>query len=221
MAAAVAAATLGFPAASASADPCPDVEVVFARGTSEPPGIGVIGQNFVDALRAQVPNKSIAVYPVDYLASNDFSDPMQFAMTVVDGIRNAGSHVQATASGCPATRIVLGGFSQGAVVAGFVTAAAVPPGVPVNLVPAPLPPQVADHVAAVALFGKPSNEWMQSYGAPPVTIGPLYAGKTIDLCSPGDSICDGAPGGIPTMAHALYGVNGMALQAATFTANRL
>ena len=205
----------------ASADPCPDVEVVFARGTAEPPGLGVVGQDFVDALRAHVPNRSIAVYPVDYLASNDFSDPMQFALTVVDGIRNAGAHVQSTAATCPATRIVLGGFSQGAVVAGFVTAAAVPPGVPVDLVPAPLPPEVADHVAAVALFGKPSDEWMQSYGAPPVTIGPLYAAKTIDLCTAGDTICDGAPGGMPSVAHALYAVNGMATQAAKFTADRL
>ena len=27
---------------SASAQPCPDVEVVFARGTAEPPGVGGI-----------------------------------------------------------------------------------------------------------------------------------------------------------------------------------
>ena len=30
---------------SASAQPCPDVEVVFARGTGEPPGVGGIGQD--------------------------------------------------------------------------------------------------------------------------------------------------------------------------------
>ena len=33
---------------SAAADPCPDVEVVFARGTTEPPGVGGVGQAFVD-----------------------------------------------------------------------------------------------------------------------------------------------------------------------------
>ncbi|MDF2829267.1 MAG: cutinase, partial [Mycobacterium sp.] len=46
-------------AAPASAEPepppppaaCPDVEVVFARGTFEAPGIGNTGQAFVDALR--------------------------------------------------------------------------------------------------------------------------------------------------------------------------
>ena len=50
-----------------------------------------------------------------------------------------------------------------------------------------MPPEVANHVAAVAFFGKPSNPWLQSYGAPPITIGPLYAPKTIDLCDPDDT----------------------------------
>lgn len=33
---------------------CPDVEVVFARGTGEPPGVGPTGQAFVDAVRSRV-----------------------------------------------------------------------------------------------------------------------------------------------------------------------
>jgi cutinase len=42
---------LGVP--SATAEPCsPDVEVVFARGTGEPAGVGGVGQAFVDALRS-------------------------------------------------------------------------------------------------------------------------------------------------------------------------
>src|ERR1700742_3637866 len=39
---------------SASADPCPDVDVVFARGSGEPPGLGNIGQQFVDGLRGRI-----------------------------------------------------------------------------------------------------------------------------------------------------------------------
>ena len=42
---------LGAQVPSVSAQPCPDVEVVFARGTAEPPGVGGIGQAFVDSLR--------------------------------------------------------------------------------------------------------------------------------------------------------------------------
>jgi cutinase len=49
---------LATPAATA---PCPDVEVVFARGTTEPPGVGGIGQAFVDSLRSRVGDRSVGV----------------------------------------------------------------------------------------------------------------------------------------------------------------
>jgi cutinase-like protein len=207
------------PAASAAA--CPDVEVVFARGTGEPPGVGGVGQSFVDALRAQLGPKSVDVYPVDYAASGDFSNREAFAETVIAGVKDAGAHVQSTATNCPNTKIVLGGYSQGAVVAGYVTAAQAPAGVPASLVPAPLPLKVADHVAAVTLFGKPSPAFLAQYDAPDLTIGPRYASKTIDLCAQGDTICDGSPGGMPTMAHVSYTFNGMAGQAAGFVADRV
>jgi cutinase len=218
------AALLSAPVPSASAQPCPDVEVVFARGTAEPPGVGGVGQAFVDSLRSQVGNRSVGVYPVDYLASSDFGAGIDYARTVVDGIRDAGAHVQSTAANCPNTRMVLGGYSQGAVVAGFVTSAAVPAAVPaayLSYIPKPMAPEVANHVAAVALFGKPSDQFMQENGVPPVTIGPLYAPKTIELCAPGDDICNGVPGGRPGIAHIMYGANGMTDEAATFAASRL
>lgn len=218
------AALLGAPTPAASAQPCPDVEVVFARGTGEAVGIGGIGQAFVDALRAQAGGRSVDVYAVNYAASSDFNDRINFARTVVEGIRDAGLHVESMAANCPNTRMVLGGYSQGAVVAGFVTSAAVPDAVPAEyrpFVPDPMPASVADHVAAVALFGLPSEQWMRNYGAPPVVIGPLYVPKTIKLCDPGDTICNGDPGGGPTMAHALYGMNGMTNDAAAFVVGRL
>jgi cutinase len=204
-------------APSASADPCPDVDVVFARGTGEPPGIGSVGGPFVDAQRGQIGGRSLGVYPVNYQASSDFGNP-DFPFTVIDGIRDAGSHIQSMAANCPKTREVLGGYSQGAAVAGYVTSAAVPPGVPASAVPAPMPPEIANHVAAVTLFGEPSDQWLGQYGAPPIAIGPLYQPKTLKLCAPGDSIC-GA--GNDPVAHALYAVNGMTGQAANFAASHL
>lgn len=207
--------------ASASAAPCPDVEVVFARGTGEPPGVGGVGQAFVDSLTAQAGGRSVGVYPIDYPASGDFGDRIEFARTVVDGIRDAGSHIQSMAANCPNTRMVLGGYSQGAVVAGFVTTAVVPPGVPANEVPKPLPPKVANNVAAVTLFGTPSDRFLGDVGAPPLVIGPLYVPKTIKLCNPDDTICDGAAVGGPSFAHALYGVNGSTDEAAAFALGRL
>jgi cutinase len=217
-------AVLSAPVPSASAQPCPDIEVVFARGTFEPPGVGVTGQTFVDALRSQVGGRSVGVYAVNYLASGDFGDRIQFARTVIDGIRDAGVHVESMAANCPNTRMVLGGYSQGAVVAGFVTAASVPEAVPAeyrSFVPNPMPDEVANHVAAVALLGKPSDRFLRDVGAPAIVIGPRYVPKTIDLCAPGDTICDGAPVGMGSFAHGLYSVNGMTNEAAAFAAGKL
>ena len=106
---------------SASAAPCPDVELVFARGTFEPPGVGETGQAFVDSLRSKAGGKSIDVYPVNYPASLDFQ-------TAADGVIDASNKVQAVAANCPDTKIVLGGYSQGAAVAGYLTADSVPVG---------------------------------------------------------------------------------------------
>ncbi|WP_084792573.1 cutinase family protein [Mycobacterium sp. E136] len=214
------------PPAPAPAPPpgCPDVQVVFARGTLEPIGVGGVGQAFVDALRAQAGARTVDVYPVNYPASNDFGDRIQFARTVVDGIRDAGTKVESTAANCPDTRIVLGGFSQGAAVAGYVTAAEIPEEVPAEYreyIPNPMPSSAADHVAAVVLFGKPSEQFMQDIGAPPIVIGPSYTGKTLDLCAQGDTICNGAPPGLPPIAHNSYAFNGMTNEGAAYAVARL
>lgn len=215
---------LTLPVQIASAQPCPDVQVVFARGTYEPPGVGLTGQAFVDALRARAGERSVDVYPVDYEAGGNFGGGIEFAKTVVDGIRDAANHIQATVATCPSTRVVLGGYSQGAVVAGFVTSAAVPDSIPAEYaqyIPDPMSPDTANHIAAVVLMGKPSDQFMRDVGAPPIVIGPRYVDKTIELCIPGDTICDGAPPGPPTLAHGLYVVNGMADEGAAFAIDRL
>ncbi|CDO21215.1 serine esterase, cutinase [Mycolicibacterium mageritense DSM 44476 = CIP 104973] len=212
------------PVSPAAAQPCPDVEVVFARGTYEPPGVGGPGQSFVDALRARTGERSVEVYPVNYAASGNFGDRIEFARTVVDGIRDTADHIEATARDCPNTKVVLGGYSQGAVVAGYVTAATVPDGIPPEYkqyIPDPMPPEVSDHVAAVVLLGTPSDEFMRDIGAPAMVIGPRYKDKTIELCEPGDTICDGTPAGAPSFAHGAYVFNGMPAQAADFTVGRL
>jgi cutinase len=197
---------------SAQALPCPDAEVVFARGTTEAPGVGPTGEGFVDALRARVGAKSVGVYAVDYPATIDFP-------TAIDGINDARAHILATVANCPKTKMVLGGFSQGAAVMGFVTANVVPEGVSPTDVPPPMPPDVADHVAAVALFGKPSTRFMRAINDPAVTIGPQYLGKTIDLCVDNDLVCDAS--GKSFSAHNTYVDGGIVDQGATFAANQL
>jgi cutinase len=202
-------------APSASAEPCPDVEVVFARGTFEPPGVGGTGQAFVDALTSRLGAKSVEVYPVNYPASLDFS-------TAADGVIDAANKVRDVAATCPNTKLVLGGYSQGAAVIGYITVDKIPGGFnPPPGITGPMPAAVASHVAAVALFGKPSTGFLNGIDrdAPPITVGALYAPKTIDLCIPEDPIC--SPTGSDHGAHNLYAVNGMADQAADFAARQL
>ena len=200
----------------ASAAPCPDVEVTFARATTEPPGVGVVGQQFIDSLRSQVGGRSIAVYPVNYPASEDF------VPSANAGAVDANAHVESMAANCPNTKLVLGGYSQGALVIDLITIAQLPVS---GFIPVSLPQDVADHVAALALFGNPSDRYL---GASVTTVSPWYGAKAIDLCAPDDPIC--TPGGgltapthyeIFSAAHLSYPNSGMPAQAAAFAASHL
>ncbi|GFG74084.1 cutinase family protein [Mycobacterium botniense] len=180
------------------AEPCPDSEVVFARGTGEPPGVGGVGQAFIDSLRSQVPGRSIGVYPVNYPATNDYLN------SALAGADDASAHIKDMVASCPNTRLVLGGYSQGAGV--------------IDLATNSMPAGVADHVAAVALFGNPESAYAKSLaGGQLPAISAVYRPKTIDSCIPSDIICDDSGN---MVAHLLY-VPDMTNQAATFTASRL
>lgn len=197
--AAMTACTVLNTSAGAVADPCPDSEVVFARGTNEPPGVGAVGQAFVDSLRAQAPRRSIGVYAVNYPASDSF------VSSSIAGAGDARAHLESMAANCPSTRMVLGGYSQGAGV--------------IDLATESMPPQVADHVAAVALFGNPESNFARMLGGGRLpTISPLYRPKTIDMCVPDDPICSEGRNGA---AHVAYIQSGMTNQAASFAASRL
>lgn len=189
--------------------------MVFARGTFEPPGVGGIGEAFVDALRAKAGGKSVDVYAVNYPASLDFA-------TAADGVADASNKIRTTAAACPNTKMVLGGFSQGAAVAAYITEDAVPQGFALpSSITGPVPAEVADHVAAVALFGKPSSGFLQMIytGAPPITVGSRYAAKTDDLCIPEDPVC--SPTGADNDAHNAYAANGLTDRAADYVVGRL
>ena len=201
--------------AHASADSCANVEVVFARGTFEAPGVGATGQAFVDALNARLPGKTVDVYAVNYPASLDFGQ-------AADGIADASNKIETIAASCPNTKIVLGGYSQGAAVAGYTTTDTVPAGfaLPAGIT-GTMPPAIAPHVAAVVLFGTPDTWFLNlaDRNAPPITVGQLYTAKTLQLCATGDPVC--FPGGLERAAHSSYKDNGMADQAADFAARQL
>jgi cutinase len=200
---AAAACSLSLSAAAApvaEAAPCPDVEVVFARGTTEPPGVGGIGQAFVDSVRSQLGGRSVGVYAVNYPASNDFS------RSAPAGGDDMSAHVQAMAANCPNTRMVLGGYSQGAAV--------------VDLATTQMPADVADNVAAAAEFGGARSAFADSLSPGPLpSVGPLFAAKTIEMCVPNDPIC--YQGGSDMRAHGAYVQTGMVNDAAAFAASRV
>ena len=154
------------------AAPCPEVEVVFARGRTEPPGAGQVGNAFIDALRSKT-DKSIGTYAVNYPAD----------IEVIEGANDMSKRIQYTAANCPDTTLVLGGYSLGAAVADIVL------GAPTKMFGYnnPLPPAMSDRIAAVALFG---NGTIPFFG-PISEISPTYGGKTIDLCTATDPICSG------------------------------
>lgn len=187
----------------ASAD-CPDIEVIFARGTDDTPGLGAVGGAFVQALSSKVGGRSVGSYAVNYPASYNF-------LLAGDGANDASAHVQYMMGACPNTRLVLGGYSQGAAVMDVITS--VP--VPILGFSNPLPPNAPDFVAAVVAFGNPSAK----IGAP-LTIAPVWGPKSIDLCNGGDPICQTDGEDVNAHKSPNY-TGGFVNQAADFVAGRV
>ena len=192
---------------SASAAPCPDIEVIFARGTGADPGLGFVGDAFVDSLRGKVGGRSVGAYAVNYPAGFDFDK------SAPAGAADAAGRVQWMADNCPDTRLVLGGMSQGAGVIDLITVDPKPLG---RYTPTPMPPHLADHVAAVAVFGNPLRNIRG--GGPLPQLSSTYGPKSIDLCGLDDPFCSG---GLNLPAHFAYVKNGMVEEAANFVAGRL
>jgi cutinase len=184
---------------TASADDCPAIQVIFARGTTESPGLGAVGGAFVDSLRGKVGDRSVGAYAVNYPATWDF-------LAAAQGANDASGHIQYMVGACPDTKLVLGGYSQGAAVVDVVSAVPVP-GVGFDN---PLPADAAPHVAAVAVFGNPSAKL-----GLPLTVSPTWGARAIDLCNGGDPICQ--TDGASVAAHKSY-VGGATNQAAGFVA---
>ena len=104
---------------------------------------------------------------------------------------------------------MLGGYSQGAAVIDVISAVPVP-GVGFDN---PLPPNVSEHVAAIAVFGNPSTKL-----GLPLTASPVWGTRAIDLCNPGDPICQ--TNGEDVAAHRAY-AGAPTNQAADFVAGRV
>lgn len=149
----------------------------------------------------------MGAYAVNYPAGFNFDT------SAPAGAADAAGRVQWMAGNCPDTKLVLGGMSQGAGVIDLITVDPRPLG---RFTPTPLPPHVADHVAAVAVFGNPLRDI--SGGGPLSQMSGTYGPKTIDLCGLDDPFCSK---GLNFPAHFSYVENGMVEEAANFVAGRL
>ena len=189
----------------AAADDCPDVEVIFARGTNEPPGLGRVGDAFVDSLRQQTGGLKIDTYGVNYAAS-------KLQLHGGDGANDTINRVKQAVAKCPNTKIVLGGYSQGASVMDIVA------GVPIGGINwgSSLPPEYAGNIAAIVTFGDVAD---RAGGTLP-SQSALLGAKAIDLCNPSDPICHAGPGN-EWSGHTEGYVPVYTTQAAAFVASKL
>ena len=212
---AAAAIAAGLPVAHVAAEPvsCPDVEVIFARGTGEPAGLGiagtgVVGQAFVEALAQRLNGRTVDAYAVNYPADFDF-------LAADEGAEDAAARIATVAARCPATKIVLGGYSQGAAVIDMLADVG-PLGPEIGGIGSapPLSAPFADKISAVAVFGNPADR----FGTPLSDTG-SFAGRAIDLCNSADPIC--SPQGDTMTAHERYQFAPSDQVAADFVAARL
>lgn len=192
---------------TASAQSCPDAELIFARGRIESPGAGIIGNALISAIRNKT-SKDIDLYAVKYPAD-----------TQIDiGANDMSQRIQYMTANCPDTRLVLGGYSLGAAVTDVVIA------VPIAAFgfKSPLPDGADRHIAAVALFGN-GSQWV---GPIANFTNPALRDRIVELCHGDDPICNPtAPenwqDNWPAHLASAYVNAGMVNQAADFIVGRI
>lgn len=192
----------GAPAVAAPAGGCADVHVVFARGTGERPGLGVVGTSFVRELRTRLPGLSVAAHAVDYRADGTWA-------AAVAGGAALRRHAEQVAAACPAARLVVGGYSLGAAAVGVAA------GVRAEVTGAePVTAQEARRVAAVVAFGSPLGALGQTLS----TAVPGIGGRSRDYCGTGDRVCAGRGAPVPG-GHTSYASRGATALGAAFAAD--
>ncbi|KAJ9657832.1 hypothetical protein H2201_008045 [Coniosporium apollinis] len=145
--------------------PCKDVTIIFARGTTEDGNVGTsTGPPFFEALGRLIGPSRVAVQGVNYAAN---------VGGFLAGGDRAGSALMAQLAAravtqCPGTKLVLGGYSQGAQV--------------VHNAAAQLSATTANFVNSVVTFGDPFKN--RGFGSIP-------SSKVKIFCNWGDNICDG------------------------------
>jgi cutinase len=177
---------------------CADVDVSFARGTGEPQGLGVLGTPLAAAIKRALSGETVNVRAVQYAAAFDQS-------SAGPGGTDLARHVNSVAARCPATKFVLGGYSQGASVVDNAIGIRSGLGSPSTAINA----SASRQVAAIVTFGNP----LMLSGRTIASAAPGFADRTKEFCATGDPVCGG---GGNFAAHLAYSSNGDVQRAADF-----
>jgi len=139
---------------------CAAFEIIVARGTSEPGDLGmVIGDPLVARIKRDMPKENVRGYPVQYPA----------ARTGIEiGVSDVQKRLEQQVKDCPNEKFALAGYSQGGRV--------------VTMATAKLPPELAQKVLAVVLYGAGNGTAIQG----------LLKDRTLANCAPGDPACPNA-----------------------------
>ncbi|KAJ9489604.1 hypothetical protein VN97_g3669 [Penicillium thymicola] len=152
-------------------DGCKEYTFIFARGTGEMGNMGtVIGPPLAKQLNSLTGDK-VTVQGVDYPADAAGNTAMGGT-----GGPTMAKLVKQALSQCPKTKVLLGGYSQGAMV--------------VHRAASSL---TADQITAAVLFGDPLKAQ---------SVGKVPGDKVKEFCHQGDPVC---LNGGNTMAHLTYG----------------
>jgi cutinase len=178
---------------------CTDVQLVFARGTGEPQGLGIVGRPLAQALASELPGQSVSSFAVVYAAATN-------QRSAGPGATDMSRHIASVAAACPETQFVIGGYSQGASVTDIAMGIR-GAGTAGEAIPAAL----AGRVSAVVVFGNPLGLQRRTIAGSSAVFGP----KAKEFCNNGDPVCGG---GNNFAAHLAYPRNGTVQQGAEFAA---
>ncbi|KAK0643411.1 cutinase-domain-containing protein [Cercophora newfieldiana] len=162
-------------------DQCPNVTILYARGTDEVGNVGiVVGPEFFDAVAARLPTGStIAVRGVNYSASVDGflegGDPAG-SQEMRDLRADDISHILDV---CPLTKLVLAGYSQGGQV--------------LHNTISLLAPTSIENISSTVIFGDPNY---------PEAVPGVPVSRQLVICHDTDNICAG--GDIIYLSHLTY-----------------
>ncbi|KAF7541026.1 hypothetical protein G7054_g972 [Neopestalotiopsis clavispora] len=188
---------------------CADVHLFLARGTTEgyPGTLGSLATLVTGSINGSTYENIL------YPATQEGSTP-----SYQEGIANGTAQVQAYATACPDSKLVLLGYSQGAMVVGDMLAGG-GDGVGNTLgnytLPTIDPDTIGSHIAAIVLYGDPRHTANQTYnvgdvaatGKYPRTADQIaaiakYSDRLHDYCDDLDGVCDAA--GTNLTAHLAY-----------------